>query len=478
MTRTAPDPHRWQALALLCTAMFMTILDVSIVNVALPSIGRSLEFSRENLQWVISAYAIAYGGFLLLAGRTADLVGRRRVFMSGVTLFTLASLVCGLAQSEGMLIASRAVQGLGAAIIAPAALSIVTTTFSEGAERNKALGIWGAVGGSGAAVGVLAGGVLTKYLGWEWIFFVNVPVGAVALSLTRPLVKESRADTKERSYDPLGALTVTSGLALAVFAISKAPDVGWATARTIGVLAAAAALLAAFAWVETHVSKPLVPFRIFRVRTLAAANVVGIMLGAVIFSNFFLLTLYVQQVLHYSALRAGLTFVATAGTSVLTAGFAQAVVTRVGPKLPMAAGLALLTGGMLFYTQIPTSGSFASALLPGYLLVGIGLPFSFIPVTIAALAGVGHHEAGLGSGLINTSQQIGGAVGVAVASTVFATHFNALLASGHPAAEALTGGFQRGFWVLAGIGAVTVVAALTLVRREELAPDAEAAPVL
>jgi EmrB/QacA subfamily drug resistance transporter len=478
MTQAAPDPHRWQALALVCSAMFMTVLDVSIVNVALPSIGTSLEFSRESLQWVISAYAIAYGGFLLLAGRTADLLGRRRIFMAGLVVFTTASLVCGLAQSEGMLIASRAVQGFGAAIIAPAALSIVMTLFAEGAERNKALGIWGAVAGSGAAVGVLAGGVLTKELGWEWIFFVNVPVGALALALTRPLVKESRTEGVEHSYDPLGALTVTSGLALAVYAISKAPDVGWATGRTIGLLAVAAVLLAAFAWVETHVSRPLVPFRIFRVRTLAAANIVGILLGGIIFSTFFLLTLYVQQVLHYSALRAGLTFVATAGTAVVIAGLAQALVTRLGPKLPMAFGLAALTGATIFYTQIPTSGSFASALLPGYLLFGIGMPFAFIPVTIAALAGVGHHEAGLGSGLINTSQQIGGAVGVAVASTVFATRFSDLLASGHPAPEALTGGFQRGFWVMAGIGAVTVVAALTLVRREELSPDAEPAPLV
>ena len=479
MTEAAPDPHRWQALALVCTAMFMTVLDVSIVNVALPSIGTALDFSRENLQWVISAYAIVYGGFLLLAGRTGDLFGRRRIFMSGLVIFTLASLACGLAGSESFLIGARAVQGLGAAVIAPTALAIVTTLFAEGSERNKALGIWGAVGGSGAAVGVLAGGILTKYLGWEWIFFVNVPVGAAALMLTRPLVKESRAHDEHRNLDPLGAITVTAGLALTVYAISQAPTVGWATARTIGVLAVAAALLAAFVWVETHVKEPLVPFRIFRVRTLTAANIVGLLLGAVIFSNFFLLTLYVQQVLHYSALRAGLTFVATAGTAVLAAGFAQAAVTRIGPKIPMVIGLTLLSAGMFWYTQLPTSGSFGSALLPGYLLVGVGLPFSFIPVTIAALAGVGQREAGLGSGLINTSQQIGGAVGVAVASTVFATHFNSLLASGEAPAEALTGGFQRAFWVLGGIGVASVVAAATLVRREELAAtDADTAPVV
>jgi EmrB/QacA subfamily drug resistance transporter len=474
MTEAAPDPRRWQVLALVCSAMFMTVLDVSIVNVALPSIGTHLHFSRENLQWVISAYAITYGGFLLLAGRAADLLGRRSVFMAGLALFTIASLVCGLASSEAMLIASRAVQGLGAAIIAPAALSIVTTTFREGAERNKALGIWGAVGGSGAAVGVLLGGVLTKYLGWEWIFFVNVPVGALALGLTIPLVHESRAETAERSYDPLGALTVTGGLALMVYAISKAPDVGWATGRTIGLLAVAAALLAAFVVTETRVRAPLVPFRIFRLRTLTAANIVAVMLGAVIFSNFFLLTLYVQQVLGYSALKAGLTFVATAGTAVLTAGFAQALVTRFGAKYPMAFGLALMTGGMLWYTQIPVDGSFASDLLPGYLMVGVGLPFSFIPVSIAALAGVRHHEAGLASGLLNTSQQIGGAVGVAVASTIFASHFRTSLQAGAQQPAALTSGFQWAFWALAGISVVAVVATLALVREAEI-PETEPA---
>jgi EmrB/QacA subfamily drug resistance transporter len=478
MTQATPDPRRWQVLALVCSAMFMTVLDVSIVNVALPSIGTHLHFTRENLQWVISAYAITYGGLLLLAGRAADLLGRRRVFMVGLAVFTLASLVCGLASSEGALIAARAVQGIGAAIIAPAALSIVTTTFAEGAERNKALGIWGAVGGSGAAVGVLAGGVLTKYLGWEWIFFVNVPVGALALSLTVPLVHESRAETAERSYDPLGALTVTGGLALLVYAISKAPDVGWTSGRTIELLAVAAALLIAFVVTETRVRAPLVPFRIFRLRTLTAANLVAILLGAVIFSNFFLLTLYVQQVLGYSALKAGLTFVATAGTAVVAAGFAQALVTRFGVKYPLAFGLALMTAGLVWYTQIPVHGSFASDLLPGYLLVGVGLPFSFIPISIAALAGVEHHEAGLASGLLNTTQQIGGAVGVAVASTIFASHFRTEIRTGLQQPAALTSGFHWAFWALVGIGAVAVVATLALVRDAEIVREAEGAAVV
>jgi EmrB/QacA subfamily drug resistance transporter len=463
------NPHRWRILAVVATAFFMTILDVSIVNVALPSIGRSLHFSRENLQWVISAYAIAFGGFLLLGGRAADLLGRRRVFIVGVVVFTTASLVCGLAQSEGMLIVSRAVQGLGGAIISPAALSIVMTSFEEGRERNKALGIWGALGGSGAAVGVLAGGVLTKYLGWEWIFFVNVPVGALVLVLTPRIVPESRREGAERSYDALGAVLVSGGLALLIYSISRAPDVGWATARTILLLFAAGALLVAFLVNERRVHDPLMPFHIFRVRTVTGANVVGVLLGAVIFANFFLLTLYVQNVLHYSALKAGVTFVATAGTAVVSAGVAQALTTRVGPKPVMAVGLALLTGGMIWYSQIPVHGSYASDLLPGYLMVGVGIAFSFVPVSIAALAGVAEREAGLASGLINTSQQIGGAVGVAVASTVFTTHFKSLAADGKPLPDALTGGYAWAFWALAVFAVLAFVAAVTLIKREEMA---------
>jgi EmrB/QacA subfamily drug resistance transporter len=417
MTVASPDPRRWKALALVCAAFFMTVLDVSIVNVALPTIGRKLDFSQDSLQWVITAYALTFGGFLLLGGRAADYLGRRRVFMVGLTLFTLASLACGLSGSEGMLIAARAVQGLGAAIITPAALSIVSTTFDEGAERNKALGIWGAIGGSGAAVGVLLGGVLTKYLGWEWIFFVNVPVGAVALALTTRYVRESRVEVADRRYDPFGAVTATAGLVLLVYAISKAPFDGWATTRTILLLLASAALLVAFVVIERTVRDPIMPFRIFRVRTVAGANVVGALLGAVIFSNFFVLTLYVQNVLHYSALKAGVTFVATAGTAVVSAVVAQALTTRVGVKPVTVVGLLLLTGGMLWYAQIPVHGRFVPDLLPGYLLVGVGIAFSFVPVSIAALAGVGASDAGLASGLINTAQQIGGAIGVAIAST-------------------------------------------------------------
>jgi EmrB/QacA subfamily drug resistance transporter len=471
------DPHRWRILAVVATAFFMTILDVSIVNVALPSIGKDLNFSQENLQWVITAYAIAFGGFLLLGGRAADLLGRRRVFIVGVVIFTAASLVCGLAQSEGMLIASRAVQGFGGAIISPAALSIVMTSFEEGPERNKALGVWGALGGSGAAVGVLAGGILTDYLSWRWIFFVNVPVGIVVLLLTPRIVPESRRDGGERHYDALGAVLVSAGLALLVYAISEAPKVGWSTARTILLLIAAVALLIGFLVNERRIHDPLMPFHIFRVRTVAGANAVGFLLGAVIFANFFLLTLYVQDVLGFSPIKTGLTFLATAGTAVLAAGAAQALTTKFGPKPIIIIGLALLTGAMIWYSQIPEHGHYASDLLPGYLMVGVGIAFAFVPVSIAALAGVVEREAGLASGLINTSQQIGGAIGTAVASTVFASHLKSLAGAARPTIADFAHAYGYAFWPLAFFGAAAIVAAITLIRREEMAETPATAPI-
>jgi EmrB/QacA subfamily drug resistance transporter len=455
----------------------MTILDVSIVNVALPSIAEDLDFSQENLQWVITAYAIAFGGFLLLGGRAADLLGRRKVFIVGVALFTLASLVCGLAQSEGMLIASRAVQGLGGAIISPAALSIVMTSFEEGPERNKALGVWGALGGSGAAVGVLLGGILTDYLSWRWIFFVNVPVGIAVLLLTTRIVPESRRDAEGRSYDVLGAVLVSAGLALLVYTISEAPNVGWATARTILLLIAAGALLAGFLFNELRRRDPLMPFHIFRVRTVTGANAVGALLGAVIFANFFLLTLYVQDILGFSPVKTGLTFLATAGTAVVSAGVAQALTTKFGAKPIIIIGLALLTAGMVWYSQIPVHGKYATDLLPGYLMVGVGIAFAFVPVSIAALAGVAEREAGLASGLINTSQQIGGAIGTAIASTVFTTHFKSLVKEGRSVPDALTHGYGYAFWALAFFGAAAIVAAVVLIRRDEMAESPATAPM-
>ena len=463
------DPLRWKALAVVCAAFFMTILDVSIVNVALPSIGTALHFSADNLQWVLTAYGITFGGFLLLAGRLADLLGRRRVFVAGVIVFTVASLFCGLAWSEAVLISSRAVQGLGAAVITPSALSIVMTTFEEGSERNKALGIWGALGGGGAAVGVLLGGVFTTYLSWRWIFFVNVPVGALALLLTPRFVRESRAE-RETSQDIGGAITVTAGIALLVYALSKAPFTGWGSGRTIGELVGAGVLLLAFVLIEARHRDPLMPFRIFRIHTVAGANVASLLLGAIIYANFFLLTLYVQNVLHFSAVHTGLTFVATAGTAVVWAGVAQALTTRFGVKPVILVGFVAMAAGMIWYTQITATGSFASTLLPGYLIVGFAIPFTFIPMSIAALAGVDHDEAGLASGLINSGQQVGGAIGVAICYSVLLTRSNDLVATHGPSylPQAFTSGTSWGFWVLAGLTVVAFVAGLVLIRREEL----------
>ena len=476
MNAAAPDPRRWKALILVCAAIFVVVLDIAIVNVALPSIGRDLHFDPENLQWVITAYALTYGGFLLLGGRAADLLGRRLVFMGGMALFTTASLVCGLSTSDEMLIIARGVQGLGAAIVSPAALSIISTTFTEGSERNKALGAWGAVGGSGAAAGVLFGGILTKYLGWEWIFFVNVPVGVLVLVLTPLYVRESRRKDVVHDYDPLGALTVTGGLIALVYAISEAPDVGWATFRTIGLLVVAGLLLAFFLVWEWREKAPLMPLGIFRIRLVSAANFVAFLHSSTLFGSFLLLTLYMQQVLHLSVLQTGFAFLATAGTAVLFAAPAQAFSTRVGVKPVLLVGIALLVAGIFWYTQIDADGSYWVDLLPGFLAVGIGIPFSYIPITIAALAGVGEREAGLASGLLTTSQQVGGAIGTAVFSTVAFTHAETLLGRGEPAEAAFTSGFQWGFWVGVAVWSATLLSALLLIRREEVSAEAVEQP--
>jgi EmrB/QacA subfamily drug resistance transporter len=470
------DPRRWKALGVVCAAYFMTILDVAIVNVALPTIGKDLNFSRDNLQWVVTAYAITFGGFLLLGGRAADILGRRRVFLAGVVLFTTASLFCGLAWSEGVLIAARAIQGFGAAVISPAALSIITTTFPEGAERNKALGVWGAMGGSGAAVGVLLGGVLTKYAGWEWIFFINVPVGVIAFLLAPRFVRESR-DDKSTTPDIAGAVTVTAGIALLVYAVSGAPAHGWGSGWVITRLAVAVALLVAFLVVESRAKEPLMPFSIFRIRTVAGANATAFMLGAVTFSNFFILTLFVQQVWHYSALKTGVTFAVTAVSAVLWAGVSQYLTTKIGVKPVTIVGFIAFAIGIFLYTQVASDGSFAGDLLPGYLVIGFALPFTFIPISVAALAGVKAHEAGLASGLFNTAQQVGGAIGVAVVSSVSISHFNHLTAQGVPFGEAFTSGAQWAFWVMFGIAVACLVCAVTLLKRDELAPAGEVVPV-
>jgi EmrB/QacA subfamily drug resistance transporter len=458
---------KWFGLALLGAVQFMVVLDIAIVNVALPSIQTDLEFSQANLQWVISAYALVFGGFLLLGGRTADILGRRRVFMAGLILFSVGSLLCGLAWSEASLIGARAIQGLGAATISPAALAILMTTFAEGRERNIALGVWGAVGGFGAAAGVLLGGILTDALSWEWIFFVNIPVGVVAVLLAPVLLRESR-DTHVKSFDALGAVLVTAGLTGLVLGITQGHQWGWSSGRTIGVFVASAALLLGFVGWEKRVDEPLMRFGILRTKTVLGANVSGFILGTALFSMFLMLTLYMQQVLGYSAMKTGVAYLAVAGTSIIWANVAAALVNRVGVRPLIAGGMALLAVGMLLFTQVPVDGSYAANLLPGFLIIAVGLAFCFVPISIAALAGVNRAEAGIASGLINTSQQIGGAVGIALLSTIAITRTENEVASGTAVPEAMTSGFQLAFWVGTAIALVGVVAALVLIRQEEV----------
>jgi EmrB/QacA subfamily drug resistance transporter len=464
-----PHIHRWRAFALLAVAFFMTIVDLTIVNVALPTIGRKLHFSETNLQWVVTAYSLAFGGFLLLGGRAADLLGRRRILMAGLALFTAGSLACALAASDTVLIATRAVQGLGAAIVLPAALSIVMNMFEEGAERNKALGIWGAIGASGATVGLITGGLLTRYAGWQYIFLLNVPIGVTALVLAPRIVPESRLDLARRRFDFFGAITGTGGLVLLVDAISQAPQIGWGATRTLVFIGLSAALLAAFLVAETRVEAPLLPLRIFRLKTLAGANAASLLLGGSFFAFIFVGTLYMQQVLGYSALQTGLAWLAASVTSVAFAGLSQLLVTRGSAKGVMAIGMALIGAGVLWATQVPVHGHFVRNLLGPFFVAGAGTAFAFIPVSIAALAGVAERDAGLASGLLNTSQQIGGAIGIAIASSVAASHYRTLLHAGNSAHAALTGGFQLAFWVLGAIGLLAVPVIFLLIRRDELA---------
>ncbi len=470
------DQRKWLALALLCVVQFMVVLDIAIVNVALPSIKVDLGFSQENLQWVISAYALVFGGFLLLGGRAADLLGRRRIFLAGIVVFTLASLFAGLAWSETSLIAARAFQGLGAAVITPAALSILSTTFTEGRERNIALGVWGAVGGFGAAAGVLLGGILTDALSWEWIFFVNVPVGVTGFVLAPILLKESR-DASVKSFDALGAVLVTSGLSALVYAITQAGQDGWLAGKTVSFFAASLVLLVGFVAWELRHSEPLMRIGILRIKTVSGANVAGFILGTATFSLFLMLTLYMQQVLGYSPMKTGVAYLAVAGTAILWSAVAAQLVTRIGVKPVLVVGMIMLTGGLVYFTQVSVGGSYVTDLLPGFLLIGVGIGFAFVPISIAALAGIQPSEAGLASGLINTSQQIGGALGIALLSTIATSRTDDAIASGSTQAGALVDGFTAAFLAGVVIAALGIAAALTLIRRGELEqPATEAEP--
>jgi EmrB/QacA subfamily drug resistance transporter len=455
---------RWSALILLCVSQFVVVLDASIVNVALPSIGEALHFSEQSLPWVVNAYVLTFGGFLLLGGRTADLLGRRRVFMTGLAVVAVASLGAGFASTEGQLIAARAAQGLGAAIVSPSALSIVTTIFRDGSERNKALGVWGAVAGSGGAAGVLLGGVLTDGLGWEWVLWVNVPVSLIALALTPGLIPESRESGETRAFDIAGAVSVTAGLSLLTYTVLDANDAGWGSAKTLGLGALALALLAAFVAIELRSAKPLVPFSIFRKRTLTGANVVGLLVGGSLFSMFFFISLYMQQVLGYSAIHAGLSYLPLALTIMASAAGGSELVTRFGYKPVLATGLAFIVVGLVWFSRASVGGGFLTDILGPSLCAAVGLGFAFVTTTIAAVSGVEERESGLASGLINTSQQVGGALGLAVLSAVAIARTEG--AGGAPL-QALNDGFQVAFLGGAAIAALGLVLTLVLIRSAD-----------
>ncbi|GAC1320863.1 MAG: MFS transporter [Thermoleophilaceae bacterium] len=480
------DTPRAKNLALILLAMtqFVIVIDASIVNVALPSIGTDLHFSRTDLSWVVNAYTLTFGGFLLLGGRLADLVGRRRMFIGGLVLFSLASLAGGLAQSEAWLIVARAVQGLGAAIISPAALSIITTTFAEGSERNRALGVWGAVAGAGGAAGVLLGGILTSGLGWQWVLYVNVPIGLAAASLAPRFLVESRSDGAARSFDIPGAITVTAGLALLVYAVVDAVNAGWGSGTTLLKLAGAVILIGAFLVIELRERNPLMPFSVFRLRTLRGANVVGLLIGMALFSMFFFISLYLQNVLHFSPIKTGLAYLPLSIAIIVSAGVASQLVTRVGFKPTLIVGLLFVAGGLLWFSQARApGGSYAEDVLGPSILAAIGLGLSFVTVTIAAVTGTKPSEAGLASGLINTAQQVGGALGLAILATVANSRTQGLFHGGeHNEAIALTRGFDRAFLVGAGFAMLGAILAALLISsrdsREHSVAAREGSPAL
>jgi EmrB/QacA subfamily drug resistance transporter len=465
------------ALLLLAMTQFVVVIDASIVNVALPSIGSHLHFSRTDLSWVVNAYTLTFGGFLLLGGRLADLLGRRRMFMLGLVLFSAASFAGGIAQSEGWLLAARAIQGLGAAIVSPAALSIITTTFAEGSERNRALGIWGAVAGAGGAAGVLLGGILTSGLSWRWVLFVNVPIGIAAAAVAPRVLRESRAENGTSTFDLPGAVTVTAGLSLLVYAIVDAVNAGWGSTATLGKIGGAVVLLVAFLIIELRQRHPLMPFSIFRLRTLRGANIVGLLIGMSLFSMFFFISLYLQNVLHYSPIKTGVSYLPLAVGIILSAGAASQLVTRIGFKPVLITGLVLIAGGLMWFSQVPApGGSYAADVLGPSLLAAVGLGFSFVPVTIAAVTGTEPHEAGLASGLINTAQQVGGALGLAILATIANSRTQSVFHSAvHSATVALTKGFDRAFLVGAGFAVAGAILAMFLISSRDSREHSDAA---
>jgi EmrB/QacA subfamily drug resistance transporter len=444
--------NKWLILVIACLAQFMVVLDITIVNIALPSVQRGLHFSAANLQWVVNGYTLVFGGFLLLGGRAADLLGRRRLFIAGVILFSAASLLNGFAQSSGMLIVGRGLQGLGGALVSPAALSIVTTTFGAGPERTRALAIWSAIAAGGSAVGLLMGGVLTDIASWRWVFFVNVPVGLVAIVMALRSIPESRAEVETRSYDLGGAVTVTGGLILLVYGIVKAQAYGWGSARSLTTFAIAIALLAAFVVIEGRVAQPLMRLGIFRIRSLAVADGALLFVSAGLFGMFFFASLYVQEILGYSPLKAGLAFLPVTGGIIIGSGLGQALISRFGVRGVATVGATIGGLGLLVLTRTPVHGHYASDLLTGLVPLSIGLGLAFVPLTLMATSGVGSEDAGLASGLFNVAQQVGGSLGLAILSTLAASHTSSLVHAGTSTAGAISArvsGYHVAFLVAA-----------------------------
>jgi EmrB/QacA subfamily drug resistance transporter len=463
-------------LILVAVAQFMVVLDASVVNVALPSIQRDVGFSEQSLSWVLNAYTLLFGGFLLLGGRAADRLGRRRLFMAGIALFTAASLACGLSQSEATLLIARGAQGLGGAMVSPAALSIILTTFAEGSERNRALAVWGAIAGAGGAVGLLLGGAIVELLSWRWVFFVNVPIGAAVLLLAPRILPESRAEGVRSGYDLEGATAITLGTMALVFTLIKANDWGWGSARTLAGLAVAAVLLVGFVWIEHRHENPLVPLRIFTNRSLAASDATMLLLAAALFGLFYFCTLYLQQVLGYNALKTGVAYLPFSFAIIISSGVASRVADRIGPKPVLVGGLLVAAVGFALFTRLQAHGDYAGTVLPAMLVMGVGLGMSFVPITIAATSGVAAEDSGLASGLLNTTQQVGGSLGLAVLSAVSTSRITSSLEGGSTQAAALTHGFTEAFSlsaILCGVAAVLALVVLPGRRRELEEVDAE-----
>lgn len=479
-TNSISGTNRWLILVIACLAQFMVVLDTTIVNVALPSIQRGLHFSPSNLPWVVNAYTLVFGGFLLLGGRASDLVGRKRLFSIGIAVFSLASLLNGFASSPTMLVVGRGLQGLGGALLSPAALSIITTTFTKPAERARALGVWSAIAAGGGAVGLLLGGVLTDLASWPWIFIVNVPVGAGALALAMRFVPESKVDLEHRAFDAAGAISVTAGLVVLVYAIVKAQAFGWGSARTLGLMAMGLALLAAFVVIERRSRAPLVRLSIFRVRTLAVADVVLLLVASGLFGMFFFASLYVQDILGYSPLRAGLAFLPVTGGIVLGAGAAQQLVRRFGVRNIAIVGITIAAAGLAVLTQLPVHGSYVGNLLSGLLPLSIGMGLTFVPITLLATGGIEADDAGLASGLFNTAQQVGGSFGLAILATLAASQTSSLLhgpVTTGAALAARVSGYHVAFGVAAAMLALGAVVMASVLRRRHLAAlDLDPAP--